>query len=79
MGENEKALIVPTQSILPQARNKSAVLYNGGSARFVPVTTGIRDSSYVQVLDGLQAGDTVIITGLLAIRPNTKINLTKVQ
>jgi membrane fusion protein (multidrug efflux system) len=79
MGKNDRALIVPTQSIIPQARNKNAVLFNGGTAKFVPVVTGIRDSSYVQIIDGLQAGDTVITTGLLAIRPNSKITLTKVQ
>ena len=72
-------MIVPTQSILPQARNKSAILYNGGTAKFVPVVTGIRDSSYVQIIEGLQLGDTVITTGLLAIRPNSKITLTNIQ
>ncbi|MHA4845642.1 efflux RND transporter periplasmic adaptor subunit [Flavitalea antarctica] len=79
MGKNDRALIVPTQAIIPQARNKNAVLFNGGTAKFVPVVTGIRDSSYVQIVEGLQAGDTVITTGLLAIRPNSKITLTKVQ
>jgi membrane fusion protein (multidrug efflux system) len=79
MGKNERALIIPTQSILPQARNKNAILFNGGTAKFVPVVTGIRDSSYVQIIEGLKAGDTVITTGLLAIRPNSKIKLTKVQ
>jgi membrane fusion protein (multidrug efflux system) len=43
------------------------------------VTTGIRDSSYVQVLDGVKEGDTIITTGLLAIRPESKIKLVKVQ
>jgi len=79
MGQNERALIIPTQSIIPQARNKNAILFNGGTAKFVPVVTGIRDSSYVQILDGLKVGDTVITTGLLAIRPNSKIILSKVQ
>ena len=79
MGKNARALIVPTQAILPQARNKSAIVYTDGVAKFLPVITGIRDSSYVQVLDGLKAGDTVVITALLAIRPDSKIKLTKVQ
>jgi membrane fusion protein (multidrug efflux system) len=79
MGKNDRALIVPTQSILPQARNKNAILFNGGTAKFVPVVTGIRDSSFVQIIEGLKAGDTVITTGLLAIRPNSKITLTTVQ
>ena len=79
MGKNERALIVPTQAIIPQARNKNAVVYNNGTAKFIPVITGIRDSSYIQIIDGLKAGDTVIITALLAIRPDSKIILNKVQ
>jgi membrane fusion protein, multidrug efflux system len=79
MGKNDRALIVPTQSIIPQARNKNAILFNGGVARFVPVVTGIRDSTYVQIIEGLKLGDTVITTGLLAIRPDSKLKLTKVQ
>jgi membrane fusion protein (multidrug efflux system) len=43
------------------------------------VRTGIRDSSYVQILDGLKEGDTVITTALLAIKPESKVMLTSVK
>lgn len=79
LGENDHALIVPTQAIIPQARNKRVIIYNGGVAKFQVVTTGIRDSSFVQIIDGVQLGDTVVTTALLAIRPDSKIKLTKVQ
>jgi membrane fusion protein (multidrug efflux system) len=79
LGKNDHSLIVPSQSVIPQARNKRVIVYRGGKADFAVVTTGIRDSSYVQVLDGVKEGDTVITTALLAIRPESKIKLTKVQ
>lgn len=79
LDENDKALIIPTQAIIPQARNKRVVVYANGAVKYQVVTTGIRDSSYVQITDGLKLGDTVITTGLLAIRPESKIKLTKVQ
>jgi len=72
------ALLVPTQAILPQARGKKVILYKGGTAVFADVTTGIRDSVRVQIVDGLMAGDTVVVTGLLSIRPEGKIQLGKV-
>jgi membrane fusion protein, multidrug efflux system len=72
------ALLVPTQAILPQARGKKVILYKGGSAVFADVTTGIRDSVKVQILDGLKAGDTVVVTGLLSIRPEAKIQIGKI-
>jgi membrane fusion protein (multidrug efflux system) len=79
MDENNEALIVPTQAIIPQARNKRVILYRDGTAKFEIVSTGIRDSSFVQITEGLKAGDTIITTGLLAIRPDSKITLSKVQ
>jgi membrane fusion protein (multidrug efflux system) len=79
LGKNDHSLIVPSQAVIPQARNKSVIVYKDGKPNFEVVTTGIRDSSYVQVLDGLKEGDTVITTGLLAIRPESKIKLVKVQ
>ena len=79
MGKNDHSLIVPSQAVIPQARNKRVIIYKDGKPDFTVVTTGIRDSSYVQVLDGVKEGDTVITTALLTIRPDSKIKLTKVQ
>lgn len=78
-GKQEKIVVVPTQAIIPQAREKKVILYQEGKPEFITVTTGIRDSSYVQILDGINEGDTVITTALLAIRPESKIALTKVN
>ncbi|MEJ0057331.1 MAG: efflux RND transporter periplasmic adaptor subunit [Bacteroidota bacterium] len=78
LGEDSVALMIPTQSIIPQARNKQVVLFRKDSALYTVVETGIRDSAYVQVLHGLHAGDTVVTTGLMAIRPNVKIKISKV-
>ncbi len=79
LGKNNAALIIPTQAVIPQARNKRVVLYRSGAPEYQIVTTGIRDSTFVEITDGLKVGDTVITTGLLAIRPESKITLTKVQ
>ena len=72
------ALMIPSQAVIPQARGKKIILYNGGNARFVDVETGVRDSAYVQISQGIAKGDTVIITGLLSVRPGAKISLNKI-
>jgi membrane fusion protein, multidrug efflux system len=72
------ALLVPTQAVLPQARGKKVILYKGGTAIFADVTTGVRDSAKVQIIDGLKAGDTVVVTGLLSVRPEGKIQIGKI-
>ena len=71
--------MIPTQAIIPQARNKQVVVIRKDSAQFLVVETGIRDSAYIQITKGLHPGDTVITTGLMAIRPNVKLRMKNVK
>ena len=78
LGKNDNALLVPSQAIIPTARNKQVILFKGDSALYTVVETGIRDSAFVQVLNGVKIGDTVVTSGLMAVRPNAKIKVTRV-
>lgn len=73
------AIMIPSQSIIPQARGKKVAVFRSGIATFVDVTTGIRDSANVQILTGLNVGDTIITTGLMSIKPKAKVILSKVS
>jgi len=72
------ALMVPTQSIIPQTRGKKIALFKRGIAKFVDVTTGVRDSVNVQILSGVSSGDTIITTGLMSLKPDAKISINKI-
>ena len=78
-GENSNALLIPTQAIIPQARNKKVIVYRDGTAKFETVETGIRDSARVEIISGLKIGDTIITTGLLAIKPEGKVAITSIS
>lgn len=78
-GTDNKALMIPTQAVIPQARSKKVIVYRSGIAVFETVTTGVRDSSYVQITAGLKAGDTIVTTGLLSIKPEAKIAISKLN
>jgi membrane fusion protein (multidrug efflux system) len=77
--KDNNAIIVPTQAIIPLSRGKEVILYKGGTPQFVPVTTGIRDSSYIQITKGVNIGDTVLISGLMAIKPDSEVKLSKIN
>ncbi len=79
LGQDSLALMVPSQALIPQARNKQVIIFRKDSAQFTVVETGLRDSAYVQILKGLHAGDTIVTTGLMAVRPTTKIKISKVN
>jgi len=72
------AIVIPSQAIIPQARGKKVYVYDNGQAKFIDVTTGVRDSANVQITSGLKVGDTVLITGLLALKPEGKVMLGNV-
>lgn len=79
LGNITNAMMIPTQAVIPQARSKQIILFRKDSAQFLTVETGIRDSTYVQIVKGLKSGDTVVTSGLMAIRPKAKIKITKVN
>ena len=75
---NNNAIMIPSQAVIPEARGKKVILQDNGMAKFVEVTTGMRDSVNVQITSGLKAGDTVVVTGLLSIKPDSKIIVGKI-
>ncbi len=79
LGKNDAALMIPSQAVIPKARNKEVIVYRSGIAAVEKVTTGIRDSSRVEITSGLKAGDTILITGLLTTKPGAKIILNKIN
>lgn len=79
LGKKTDALLVPTQALISTARNKQVAVLKGDSVVFSVVETGARDSVYVQITNGLKAGDTIVTTGLMGLRPNAKVNVTRVN
>lgn len=79
LGQNDQALMIPSQAVIPKARNKEVIVYRSGMASMETVTTGIRDSAMVEITSGLKVGDTVLITGLLSTKPGSKVIISKVN
>ncbi len=79
LGKQEDALLVPNDCIVPQGRKKLIYVFRTNKAAATEITTGVRDSSNIQVLTGLKKGDTVITSGLLFLRPNADVKLSKLN
>jgi len=73
------ALMIPSQAVLPQARGKKVARLINGSVAFSNVETGMRDSAMVQIKTGLSVGDTIILTGLMGLKPDTKVNVSRIN
>jgi membrane fusion protein, multidrug efflux system len=77
LGETKNALMVPTQCVIPTLKGQKVMLCKGGQAVEVMITIGVRNDEKIQVLDGISAGDTVITTGLLSVKKDSKLKLLK--
>jgi membrane fusion protein (multidrug efflux system) len=76
LGENTHALMIPTQALIPKERNKSVIVSRNGIAKMVSVKTGIREASAIEITEGLEPGDTIVITGVLFVRDGMKISFS---
>lgn len=78
-GAGKKAIMVPTNSIIPDDKNSSVVLVKNGKASFVNVQTGVRSANNVEIVKGVTAGDSIIVTGVLFARPNLAVKVRSVK
>ncbi len=79
LSENKNALMIPTQTIIPEEENKSVIVARHGKAHFITVQTGIRKASDIEITDGLQPGDTVITSGLLFLKEGGKLQYATIK
>lgn len=72
-GTNAKALMVPEQAIWPNGEQKMVFVVVDGIAKLVPVTLGARQPGWVEIVEGLKAGDEVITSGQQKIGDGAKV------
>ncbi len=79
LGSKSEALLIPNQAIIPQARDKKVIVCKGGKAKFVIVKTGVRQAGMIEIMEGIEAGDTVCTTGMLFLRPDASVTFSKID
>lgn len=78
-GENSKSIMVPSSSIMPEAKSKRLAVVKNGKSVFVDVETGVRTVGAVEILSGINVGDSIIVTGILFTRQNGLIKIRSVK
>lgn len=77
LGATENALMIPTQCVIPTLKGQKVFVSKNGIATEVVVNIGIRTDDNIQIINGLQEGDTVITTGLMAVKKDAQLKLLK--
>ena len=78
VGNDAATLLIPAEAVIPEADGQKVFVANGGKAVAKPIKAGVRTETMVQVLGGLQPGDTVITSGVLTVRAGSPLNFTEV-
>lgn len=73
-GSGDINVYVPNQAVVPDVNGRSVWVYKSGKAKFVPVQTGNRTADMLEILSGVEKGDTIITTGLMQLREGISVS-----
>lgn len=73
LNSKEDAILVPSQAVVPELQGHKVYVNRAGKAMSKKVTLGIRTETQVEILNGLNVGDTVLTSGILQLRDGTEI------
>jgi membrane fusion protein (multidrug efflux system) len=76
-GKVESGLLLPTQALVPDLKGQKVYVVKGGKSEVRIVTTGVRTSDKVEITTGLNAGDSVITSGLMQMKPGAAVRVIK--
>ena len=69
------AIAIPTEALIPEMEGEMVYIYVNGKASAKRVNIGLRTESLIQIVDGLNFGDTLITTGILQLRQSLPVVL----
>lgn len=79
MPQNGPSLMVPTNAIIPELKGQKVFVARNGKAASVKVNIGLRNDTAIQVTSGLKAGDTVITTGIMQLKPDMPVTFKNLK
>ena len=71
-----RALLVPTEAVIPELAGPRVFVVKNGKAVSQKVELGLRGDRTVEVISGLVAGDTLVTTGILQVKPGGEVDVS---
>ncbi len=69
----EKAIMIPNEAIVPDIRGLRVFLLQQGKAKPKPIEAGMRTASSLEIIKGLNIGDTVLVAGASLMKPGSNV------
>lgn len=73
----ENAIVIPSLASIAEMGRDLAYVYRNGRAQQVELQKGLRTASSLQVTNGLQIGDTLLVTGVMQLRDGSEVKIDR--
>lgn len=74
--DNPNSIMIPSIALMPDLESEFVFVYVNGKATKKSVRTGTRNTEQIEIVSGLNPGDTVITSGLMQIREGMDLNIS---
>jgi membrane fusion protein (multidrug efflux system) len=68
-----KSIVIPAGALIPILGGQQVYVIKDGAARPVKVKTGVRTANDIEIIEGLVEYDSLILSGLLQIKPGMPV------
>ncbi len=72
-------LLLPVEAVLIEKSGASVFFATNGKAKKTPVKTGFNDGSFIEILEGIQPVDSVIVVGKMSLANGQTVNVTEAK
>jgi membrane fusion protein, multidrug efflux system len=77
--KKQSSFMIPSEAVIPEMKGSKIFICKNGKAMPVKVETGIRSESKIEIVTGLNPGDTVITTGIMSLKPEMNVKVTQLK
>lgn len=75
----QDAIMIPTMAVVPEANGHTVFLVKDGKASSVKINIGFRGAQEVEVVSGISAGDSVVVSGIQQIKEGSTVQIMSVK
>lgn len=79
LNDIDSALMIPTEAVIPDLKGKKIFKIKNGKAIPQKVIIGLRNDTQVQITDGIADGDTIVVRGIMQLKPETPVKITEIK
>ena len=73
--KSQTSVVIPSMAVIPDLRGQKTYVVHNGQADLVSIETGVRTDSTIEVIKGLNPGDTVVTEGIMGLKPGMQVKI----